>query len=565
LHEVQHAVQEREGFARGGSPEQFVVPYSSVEPLYEAGGKLVSLQLDALRKNKSIAEMANAALANNTKRVSELKKMLTPDEVKDALQLYRDVAAIGKEYNLVTTNIDDMSNQLIKRADGVEPFDQYQRLAGEAEARNVETRMNMSMDERRATPPWKTLDVPESELIVRGGSGKAMSVGDDLPTLKRELEIAKASEADIIKPLQDEYRNPNTSQARKDQILGEVRDIKKGSAAISSQIFAIERKATSPAPIAPKETKPPQTFSGKVYHQTSESFDDFDFNKSADGTVWFTQDKASFSDPSSAASAASGKGRIIEKEVNLKKVAGWEEMDRYTIDELVQQGYDGAVLDGDVQVFNSKAISSGKAMSVGDELKAAREAFDAENPGFGEDMTSMLTAPQRVREADSILSAMEDGKTLRQAMDESDIELDETYDWAEKSFSRPKMEGDLPDDVGYVNFDTTENMEGWADNAIALELGEVNSKYRGKGYGRALFEREIGKVLNEHPNRPISLLAQTFDEGAEQTLGQSQLVRFYESLGFGVDDIDGDLAGTPMTLTKRSFELAKKKRQSSPE
>jgi len=38
--------------------------------------------------------------------------------------------------------------------------------------------MNMSMDERRATPPWKTLDVPESELIVRGGSGKAMSVGE---------------------------------------------------------------------------------------------------------------------------------------------------------------------------------------------------------------------------------------------------------------------------------------------------------------------------------------------------------------------------------------------------
>jgi len=110
--------------------------------------------------------------------------------VKDALQLYRDVAAIGKEYNLVTTNIDDMSNQLIKRADGVEPFDQYQRLAGEAEARNVQTRMNMSMDERRATPPWKTLDVPESELIVRGGSGKAMSVGD---TKQAELDLGKAS------------------------------------------------------------------------------------------------------------------------------------------------------------------------------------------------------------------------------------------------------------------------------------------------------------------------------------------------------------------------------------
>jgi len=44
----------------------------------------------------------------------------------------------------------------------------YRRLAGEAEARNVQTRMNMTPDQRRATPPWATLDVPEDQLIVRG-------------------------------------------------------------------------------------------------------------------------------------------------------------------------------------------------------------------------------------------------------------------------------------------------------------------------------------------------------------------------------------------------------------
>ena len=43
----------------------------------------------------------------------------------------------------------------------------YKRLAGEAEARNVQTRKDMTMDQRRAKPPWKTLDVPEDELIFR--------------------------------------------------------------------------------------------------------------------------------------------------------------------------------------------------------------------------------------------------------------------------------------------------------------------------------------------------------------------------------------------------------------
>ena len=40
---------------------------------------------------------------------------------------------------------------------------QYRALAGEAEARNVQTRLNMTDAERRATPPWETVDVPESQ------------------------------------------------------------------------------------------------------------------------------------------------------------------------------------------------------------------------------------------------------------------------------------------------------------------------------------------------------------------------------------------------------------------
>ena len=45
--------------------------------------------------------------------------------------------------------------------------DEYRRLAGEAEARNVQTRMDYSPEQRMAEPPWETLDVPEADQIVR--------------------------------------------------------------------------------------------------------------------------------------------------------------------------------------------------------------------------------------------------------------------------------------------------------------------------------------------------------------------------------------------------------------
>ena len=62
----------------------------------------------------------------------------------------------------------------------MDSHDKYERLAGEAEARNVQSRMNMTPEQRQATPPWQSLDVPENELIYRKGGGNAMSVTNPL-------------------------------------------------------------------------------------------------------------------------------------------------------------------------------------------------------------------------------------------------------------------------------------------------------------------------------------------------------------------------------------------------
>ena len=101
---------------------------------------------------------------------------------------------------------------------------------------------------------------------------------------------------------------------------------------------------------------PDKTYEGKLYHQTDNKFDKFDTNKTADGTIWFSDDKNELLRPNSAAAASAGNKHIIEADVRLKKLAGWDEIDKYSIDELIQQGYDGAILDGDVQVFDANAI-----------------------------------------------------------------------------------------------------------------------------------------------------------------------------------------------------------------
>ena len=105
-----------------------------------------------------------------------------------------------------------------------------------------------------------------------------------------------------------------------------------------------ERKLTSPKKF---ESRQPKVDDKKIYHGTSEKFEDFDLSKSADGTVWFTDNIEKIK---GGEVAASGKGQIMERTIDESrlKLGGWEETDKYSTDELIQQGYDGLKLpDGD--------------------------------------------------------------------------------------------------------------------------------------------------------------------------------------------------------------------------
>jgi hypothetical protein len=138
LHELQHGIQEREGFAVGG------------------GTQKIANQL-AQRKQRAVSRIGAVNL--ELRRVS--KEMDESSAKRQALE---------PQYQRLM----DERSQYVQDAQidiQAEAFSQYQRLAGEAEARNVETRRDFTPQQRRASAPWSTLDVPENELIIRRTGG----------------------------------------------------------------------------------------------------------------------------------------------------------------------------------------------------------------------------------------------------------------------------------------------------------------------------------------------------------------------------------------------------------
>lgn len=100
---------------------------------------------------------------------------------------------------------------------------------------------------------------------------------------------------------------------------------------------------------APDEANPPLV----AYHGTDRAFKTFDAQKTADGLFWLTSDLGKLL---RRETGAAGHGIIMTVILSTKKLAGWDEYDRFTIDELIHQGYDGLQLDDDYVVFDPNQI-----------------------------------------------------------------------------------------------------------------------------------------------------------------------------------------------------------------
>jgi hypothetical protein len=186
LHELQHAIQDREGFARGGNPAS--VSNKVINPQWQ---KWHSNQ-DVVQEIKSIKE-SPAYRKEQQELESVWKTEYAPKlERLEALELkgknaqereayYPLIDEIFAEFDAYRSGRQPLYNKLVElsKTHGInannlrepnkfiDPDEAYRRLAGEAEARNVQTRMDFTPAERKAKAPWTTLDVPEEQLYYR--------------------------------------------------------------------------------------------------------------------------------------------------------------------------------------------------------------------------------------------------------------------------------------------------------------------------------------------------------------------------------------------------------------
>lgn len=159
-HEIQHAIQEQEGFARGGSPAE--MRDMAVAQVQE---RLASLERgDDIRM---LMEMEDGTFFDEVpadlrpifqEKLEELRQTITPEEVAQ----YRELAA-GMDYESISEAA----------------FDLYRQLMGEVEARNVQTRMGMTMDERLASLASETEDVAREDQIFLEHAARAAMMAQD--------------------------------------------------------------------------------------------------------------------------------------------------------------------------------------------------------------------------------------------------------------------------------------------------------------------------------------------------------------------------------------------------
>lgn len=142
LHELQHGVQQREGFARGGNPGQF-----KPNDVFSAKA------------------LEDAAIIDKLMRGANLNQLEAKQRFERLFERIPEPGAFAALERVGTDKELDAARDAARLAD--KPFESYRRLAGEAEARAVQKRRNMTDEQRKAEFPLQSYDVPIRDLIFQ--------------------------------------------------------------------------------------------------------------------------------------------------------------------------------------------------------------------------------------------------------------------------------------------------------------------------------------------------------------------------------------------------------------
>ena len=183
MHEIQHIIQSKENFSRGGNLElakgyRQIIKSKEAKEFHKAlERKVTEAMVDQLKadnlEQSAAEEVAGAygkylnAIFNDDLAVEEVTKIekgyyqlldklgISAERVEDAYK-----AIQGRD--LWQEAVDETKNKL----SDADAYEIYKAFAGEVEARNTQARMNMSEEERAATNPESTQDIKNADALV---------------------------------------------------------------------------------------------------------------------------------------------------------------------------------------------------------------------------------------------------------------------------------------------------------------------------------------------------------------------------------------------------------------
>ena len=149
-HEVQHAIQAREGFAQGGDPETLRAEKDQALADRDYWNQVADLR-------REIDAAGGDVQTGRQQFIDTFERTPTEQQMQDAQGA--ELAQIEQRAAEAERVMREIGN----------PEQTYQRLAGEVEARNTAARRTMTAEERQAASPEQTADVASSRAIVRWG------------------------------------------------------------------------------------------------------------------------------------------------------------------------------------------------------------------------------------------------------------------------------------------------------------------------------------------------------------------------------------------------------------
>jgi hypothetical protein len=169
FHEIQHAIQENEGFARGGSPANPFVIDKDVAPNFLGASEKYTSLVKTEEGKKILKEAQDYAEAKSTDKMFELANtsgspFLWKGKTKDELYMNYFEEFMRSTSHPVAEAFRQMKNFEYEIPS---PMQYYKRLAGEIESRDVAARLRLTTEERFNSTPYSSEGIPLSDWIVR--------------------------------------------------------------------------------------------------------------------------------------------------------------------------------------------------------------------------------------------------------------------------------------------------------------------------------------------------------------------------------------------------------------